>query len=206
LLSSLFEWTKVQVLSTGPWGLFILAFVESSFFLIPPDILLIVMVLANPEQAFFLASITTAGSVLGACFGYGLGRWGGRPLLERMVSSQRIQLIESYYQQYDVWAIGIAGFTPLPYKLFTVSGGAFRLNFSKFIGVSILSRGGRFFLVSTVLYLFGTQARVLIERYFSIFTILFIVCLIAGFWIVKHFSFVNARTPSEARGTKQSHP
>ena len=173
-------------MGAGPWGLFILAFTESSFFPVPPDILLIFMALAMPEQAFWLACVTTVGSVTGACFGYALGRWGGRPLLERLVRAEHIQMAQDYFQRYDAWAIGVAGFTPIPYKIFTISAGVFNLRFWKFIVVSILARGGRFFLVAAVMYWFGPAARGLIERYFNLFSVLFILLLVAGFWVVRY--------------------
>ncbi|MBI2870786.1 MAG: DedA family protein [Candidatus Omnitrophica bacterium] len=185
MISSILEWTKTLVLGAGPWGLFLLAFAESSFFPVPPDILLILMGLAAPQQVFGLAALTTVGSVLGACLGYGLGRWGGRPLLEKLMPLARIQRVQNYFQRYDVWAIGIAGFTPIPYKVFTVSGGVFKIHFWRFFWVSILARGGRFFLVAACIYWFGQQAQEWIDRYFEWFTLGFVVLLIGGLWALK---------------------
>ena len=169
----------------GPWGLFLLAFAESSFFPIPPDVLLIALALAAPKTSFFLATITMVGSVLGAAFGYFIGLKGGRPVLERFVSKERISLVHDYFNKYEAWAIGIAGFTPIPYKIFTISAGVFYINFTRFILVSILSRGARFFLVGGVIFVFGPAIKACIEKYFNIFSIALVALIILGFIVVK---------------------
>ncbi len=169
----------------GPIGLFLLSFAESSFFPVPPDILLIALALIEPKASFYLAFITTAGSVLGAIFGYFIGLKGGRPLLERFVSKEKITLIHNYFNKYEAWAIGIAGFTPIPYKIFTISAGVFYINFGRFVLVSILSRGTRFFLVGGAIYFFGPTIRFYIEKYFNLFSIAFVLLLVLGFIVMK---------------------
>jgi len=178
-------------------ALFALAFAESSFFPIPPDILLIVMALNNPDQALFYALICTIGSALGGVAGYGIGIAGGRPLLKRFVSEKKIRMVRNYFQKYEAWAIGIAGFTPIPYKLFTISAGVFYIDFIKFILVSFLSRGARFFLVAGLIALFGEYITGFIKRYFDLLSILFIVLLVGGFFVVKRMS---ARAVSQDGG------
>jgi len=173
------------ILPFGPMGLFAMSFAESSFFPIPPDILLIALAVTTPKAALFLAMIATVGSVLGAIFGYFMGLKGGRPILRKFVSAEKIALVENYYKKYDVWAVGIAGFTPIPYKIFTISAGVFSLNFTRFLIVSIISRGGRFFLVGGAIYIFGEKISRLIERYANIISVAFIVLLVGGFYIVK---------------------
>lgn len=172
----------------GPFGLFMLAFAESSFFPVPPDILLIALALIEPQASFYLAFITTAGSVLGAILGYIIGLKGGRPLLEKLVSKERITLVQDYFNKYDVWAIGIAGFTPIPYKLFTISAGVFSINFMRFILASIISRGSRFFLVGGAIFFFGEEIKVLLEKYFNIFSLAFVIMLVLGFVAIKFFA------------------
>lgn len=184
MLKAIAKTTINKFLPYGPLGLFVLAFSESSFFPIPPDLLLIALALANPKTSFYLAAITTAGSVLGAIFGYFIGLKGGRPLLRRFVSEEKIRMVHNYFAKYDVWAIGIAGFTPIPYKVFTIAGGVFYIDFVRFVLVSILSRGARFFLVGTFLYFFGARAKVYIDEYFNLFSIAFVVLLIMGFYII----------------------
>ncbi len=169
----------------GPLGLFGLAVAEASFFPIPPDLLLLALCLARPSDSFSFAAICTAGSTIGGMLGFAIGRWGGRPLLERLLSAEKILFIERQFQKHDVWAVAIAGFTPIPYKLFTIAGGAFRLNFWRFVIVSVCSRGARFFLVATVVYVFGEQANRLVRDYFDVLTVVFAILLIGGFLVLR---------------------
>ncbi len=169
----------------GPLSLFGLAVAEASFFPIPPDLLLLALCLVRPSESFLFAAICTAGSTVGGMLGFAIGRWGGRPLLERLVSAEKILLVERQFQKHDVWAVAIAGFTPLPYKLFTIAGGAFRLHFWRFAIVSVCSRGARFFLVATVVYIFGEQANRLVRDYFDVLTVGFAILLIGGFLVLR---------------------
>lgn len=187
MLKSMIKWTLDKFLPYGPWGLFVLSFCESSFFPVPPDILLIALALINPKTSFVLAAITTIGSVLGAMFGYFIGLKGGRPILKKLVSEEKISVIHKYFEKYEAWAIGIAGFTPIPYKVFTIAGGVFYINFFRFIVASIISRGARFFLVGTVIYFFGDIAKIYISKYFNIISIAFVLLLFLGFWVVRFF-------------------
>ena len=188
-MQALVEWTLNLANTTYVlWGLFGVAFAESSFFPVPPDVLQIALSVAEPRKAFLYASISLVGSVLGAALGYWVGLVGGRPLLRRLLAEKKMSLIEDYYHRYDVWAIGIAGFTPIPYKLFTISGGAFKIDFPRFIFVSIIARGARFFLVAAILYLFGPAVQSVILRNLNIITIVFVILLIGGFWAVSHIA------------------
>jgi len=175
----------------APWALVGVAFAEASFFPLPPDLLLIALGLGNPEQSFFLAALCTVGSTCGGAFGYWIGRWGGRPLLRRLMSQERIAAVERQFQRYDMWAVGIAGFTPIPYKVFTIASGAFRLRFWRFVLVSACSRGARFFLVAAVVAFFGAQAAGWLREYFNWFTIGFVVLLIGGALAVRLLSRVG---------------
>lgn len=186
MLKSLVKWTLDKFLPFGPWGLFVLSFAESSFFPVPPDVLLIALALVEPKASFFLAAVTTAGSVLGAMFGYFIGLKGGRPILRKFVSEEKIASIHNYFAKYDAWAVGIAGFTPIPYKVFTIASGVFYINFFRFVLVSILARGARFFLVGTAIYMFGNVAKAYISKYFNVITIAFVVLLVLGFYAAKY--------------------
>ena len=179
----------------GGLALFVLAFCESSFFPIPPDVLLIALCMANSPQAFWFAFLCSLGSTLGGVFGYVIGRSGGRPLLERFVREERIHLVQQHYQRWDVWAVAIAGFTPIPYKVFTISAGAFLLDFWRFVLASILSRSARFFLVAGLFYFFGPTINRLISRYFNLFSIAFIILLVLGFWFLRVSSKKAMRNP-----------
>lgn len=169
----------------GDWALFGLAFAESSFFPIPPDVLLIALCLGRPEAAFWFAFLCSVGSVLGGMAGYGIGYYGGRPLLQRLFAPAKVAAVERYFDRYNAWATGIAGLTPLPYKLFTVSGGAFAINFRIFVLASVLSRSLRFFAVAALLWAFGDPVKAFIDRYMDVLSIAFVVLLVGGFWLVN---------------------
>ena len=177
--------TALAETSAGPWALFWLSLAEASFFPLPPVLLLLALDVLNPPRSFVFAAICTAGSTVGGMLGYAIGRWGGQPMLRRMVSETGILNIQQRFQQYDVWAVGLAGFTPIPYKVFTIAAGTFQLRFWRFVLVSVFSRGARFFLVSGLVYAFGQQAKELLKQYFNLFTIAFAVLLIGGFVVVR---------------------
>lgn len=185
LLSDLYHWVEgLAATSYGGGALFVIAFAESSFFPIPPDVLLIPLCLGEPRLAFWFATICSVGSVLGGLAGYALGYYGGRPLVRRLFSPEKVAAVERYYDRYNAWAIGIAGLTPLPYKIFTVSGGACAIRLRPFIIASILSRSARFFAVAGLLYVFGEPVRAFIDEYFEILSVAFVVLLVLGFWLV----------------------
>ncbi len=179
------EWTKNTFEPLGAGGLFILAFMESSFFPIPPDILLIVLCLAKPEFALIYALVCTLGSTIGGMFGYLIGYVGEVAVLERLFSKSKIAKVHNLFQRYEVWAIGIAGFTPIPYKVFTIAAGVFYLDFKKFIIVSFFSRGARFFLEAILIIWFGAVVVGLINKYFNIVTLVGAVLLLAGYIIYR---------------------
>ena len=175
----------------GVWALFFIAVAESSFFPIPPDVFLMVLCISVPRKSFRYAAICAAGSVIGGAIGYGLGMGFmdtiGVKILEWYGLHDKYEVVQDLYRQYDALAVGAAGFTPLPYKLFTITAGAFKINFVTFMLVSILARSARFFLVAAFIYKFGAPVRHFIERYFNILTILFFILLIGGFLVVKYF-------------------
>lgn len=170
-------------------ALFLVAFLESSFFPIPPDVLLIAMVISVPTNAFRLVLICTVGSTLGGAFGYFLGYAFMDTLGMAVVNFygyiDKYETIQELYKQYDVWVVSIAGFTPLPYKIFTITGGAFHINFPVFILVSFISRGLRFLILGALIYKYGETIKAFIDKYFSILTIVFTIILIGGFIVLK---------------------
>ena len=176
---------------SGVWALFFLAIAESSFFPIPPDVFLMVLCISVPRKSFRYAAICAAGSVIGGAIGYGLGMAFmdtiGMKILAWYGLHDKYEVVQNLYQQYDALAVGAAGFTPLPYKLFTITAGAFKINFVTFILVSLVARSARFFLVAAFIYKFGAPVRHFIERYFNLLTILFFILLIGGFLVVKLF-------------------
>jgi membrane protein YqaA with SNARE-associated domain len=175
----------------GTWALFLLAFCESSFFPIPPDVLLIALAVSIPKKSFKYALVCTAGSLMGGCLGYLIG-WQfmvsvGEKIIQFYGLTHKMQYIKDIYMQYDAWAIGIAGFTPIPYKVFTISAGAFDINFKVFIIASAVSRAARFFLVGGLIYIFGPKIQAFIDKYLNVLAIAFVVLLVAGFAIIKIF-------------------
>ena len=171
-------------------ALALLSFAESSFFPIPPDVLLIAMVVAVPMKAFRYAAVCSVASVFGGMFGYLLG-WQfmelvGTPIVEFYHLQAQWDKIGGWYEKYNAWAVGAAGFTPLPYKVFTLAAGAFQINFPVFVLASLVSRSARFFIVAGLLWKYGAPIKVFIEKYFNILSIVFIVLLFAGFVLVKY--------------------
>lgn len=172
-------------------ALFVLAFAEASFFPIPPDVLLIALALAAPRRAYRFALVASCGSVLGGVFGYaiGWGFWGSvEPYFYQYVpgvSADGFLQVRELFERYDFWTVFIAGFTPIPYKVFTISAGVFQISFPVFILASFIGRSLRFFLVAAMFYFFGRQARDLIEKYFNLFSILLVIAIIAVVFLVK---------------------
>lgn len=174
----------------GTWALFILAFAESSFFPIPPDVLLIALAIAIPKKSFKYAIVCSAGSVLGGCFGYLVGWQFMEAIGDKIIAlygfADQYNYVRELFTKYDAWAIGVAGFTPIPYKVFTISAGAFNINFFVFFIASLISRSARFFLVGGLIYFFGPKIKSFIDKYFDALAVGFTVLLIAGFIVIKY--------------------
>lgn len=184
----LFAWIDSLALMPHPgWWLFLLAFAESSFFPIPPDVLLVTLGVANPESAIWYGFVCSLGSVLGGMLGYGIGLYGGRPLLYKFFSDKKIHAVERLYDRYNAWATGIAGLTPIPYKVFTIAGGAFKINFKIFVLASIASRSLRFMAEGVLLFLFGEAIREFIFEWFNWISLAFVILLVGGFWLVHRY-------------------
>lgn len=171
-------------------ALFLLAFSESSFFPIPPDVLLIALAISVPRKAFYYALVCSMGSVLGGMLGYLIGYAFmdavGFRIVELYGFTDKWALVGDLYSRYAAWAVGIAGFTPIPYKVFTIAGGAFKIDFLTFVIASALSRSARFFIVSALIYKFGPPVRHFIDKYFDILAVVFVVLLVGGFVLVKY--------------------
>jgi membrane protein YqaA with SNARE-associated domain len=169
----------------GTWALFGIAFAESSFFPIPPDVLLIPLALGNVRRSFWFAFVCTAGSVAGAALGYLIGSSlyasVGEPIIQFYHGQAQYEELQYLFEQNLVLTLGTAGFTPIPFKVFTIAAGAFGVSFPAFLAISALSRGGRFFLVAGLIRAFGEPIREFIEKYFNLLTIAFVVLLILGF-------------------------
>lgn len=200
LLRKLYDWVLHWAETPyGPVALFLLAFAESSFFPIPPDALLIALVLGATQKAFRFALNCTVASVLGALLGYTIGHFLWWTPSNEFTSiamfffdnipgfTEKLFFdVQKMYDQYDFWIVFTAGFTPIPYKVITISSGAFNIDLFMFIIASIVSRGARFFLVAFLIWKFGPQIRNFIDKYFNWLAVAFTVLLIGGFVVIKY--------------------
>ncbi|GEO86339.1 MULTISPECIES: YqaA family protein [Alphaproteobacteria] len=190
MLRRLYNWTmSLAGTRHAEKALFGVSFAESSFFPIPPDVLLIPMTLAKPANWIRLALICTIASVLGAFLGYAIGMFlyetVGRPILAFYGKEDAFEQVVAWYNKWGGWGVLFAAVTPFPYKVLTIFSGATGLNFFVFTVVSIVGRAARFFLVSWLLGHYGEPIRIFIEKYLSLLFTLFIVLLIGGFYLIK---------------------
>ncbi len=182
----------------GAWALFVLAFAESSFFPVPPDVLLIALCVGATKKSYNYATICLVGSVLGAVAGYALGFFAWQTadgqytglaelFFEHVFSVEKFNEVKALYDKYDFWIVFTAGFTPLPYKLFTITGGLFHINLPMFVIASVVSRGLRFFFIGGLIWKFGAPIKTFIDKYFNLLAIIFTVLLIGSFVLVGKF-------------------
>jgi membrane protein YqaA with SNARE-associated domain len=191
MLRRLYDWTiDLSASRHAPWALGAVSFAESSFFPLPPDIILIPMVLAQRQKAWVYATICTIMSVLGGIFGYAIGYFlfdtVGMYVLNFYGYQDVFASFASRYNEYGIWIVLIAGFTPFPYKVITIASGVTHLSFPIFMLASIAARGARFFAVSALLWWFGAPIRAFIDRYFGLLSTLFIILLIGGFVVARY--------------------
>ncbi|MCK4856939.1 MAG: DedA family protein [candidate division Zixibacteria bacterium] len=154
---------------------------ESVILPVPCDLVLIALATMRPENSLWYGGLTTIGSVLGAMGGYLIGKSGGRRILLKLFSAGKIARLDGYFDRYGVWAIFVAGFTPIPYKVFTIASGAARFNFTKFVLISILSRGLRFMAIGVLFFIFGVQIREWLDNNLSIVSWLALVLIVIIF-------------------------
>jgi len=191
MIRGLYDWTLSLAQSRHAlWALAIIAFVESSVFPIPPDILMIPMILAAPSRAWLIAGVALVASVLGGMLGYyigyGLFESVGRPVLEFYGKDAYFAEFSARYNEWGAWAVLIAGVTPFPYKVITILSGTTQLSLPVFIAASIIARGLRFFVLAALLWKFGDPIRDFIERRLGLMFTLFVVILLGGFLAVRY--------------------
>lgn len=163
------------------------SFAESSFFPIPPDVILVPMALAKPERAWYYATICTIASVLGGIVGYGIGyllyETVGAWLMNLYGYAAKVEALRAFYAEWGWAFILVKGVTPIPYKLVTIVSGLLEYNFLLFVVLSVVTRGARFFILAALLHRFGDQARVMLDRHFAIFMAVILVFVVGGFWL-----------------------
>ena len=191
MIRRLYDW--VIGLAQHPhalWALAVVAFVESSVFPIPPDVLMIPMIIARPNRAFLIALVATDASVLGGALGYLIGAAFfdtlGQPILDFYGKSAAFDEFRVRYNEWGVWAVLIAGLTPFPYKVITIVSGLTGMNFVAFMLCSVIARAARFFIVAALLWKFGAPIRDFIERRLGLMFTIFILLLLGGFLLVKY--------------------
>lgn len=172
-------------------AIFLIAFVESSFFPIPPDVLLIAIAIAQPKVSFKAALWCSIGSVLGGVFGYGIGYFFMESIGYSIVNFYNAQdvwakVVETYNGEVGMWFLAGAAFSPIPYKISTIAAGATNMDLIPFILISSIGRSARFFLVASVIYFIGPTAKVFIDKYFDKLSLAFIILLILGFVVIKY--------------------
>lgn len=186
MIRSLYDWViRLAGHPRAVPALGVVSFLESSVFPIPPDVMLIPMVLANRAKAFTIAAVCTVTSVLGGLLGYAIGYYAFETIGEWVVRTYHLETgLEAFragFDKYGVWIILIKGLTPIPYKLVTIASGAAHFDLFTFVWASIVTRGARFFLVAALLWKFGEPIRTFVEKRLTLLTWLFLIALIGGF-------------------------
>ena len=190
MIQRLYNWTlSMAEHPHALWVLAIVSFVESSIFPIPPDILMIPMILAAPSRAFVIAGVALVSSVLGGLLGYAIGALAfdtlGQPILQALGKADSIEAFNGRFNEVRFWAVLIAGVTPFPYKVITIMSGWTAMPLGTFIVTSIIARGLRFFIVAALLWKFGAPIKTFIEKRLPLMFTLFVVVLIGGVYAVK---------------------
>jgi len=191
MLRKTYDWTiRLAEHPHALWALALVAFVESSVFPIPPDVVMIPMIIARPNRAFTIATVALVASVLGGILGYyigaGLFEAVGRPILEFYGKMDAAESFATKYNEYGAWAVLVAGVTPFPYKVITILSGWTGLSFPVFMLASVIARGLRFFVVAALLWKFGAPIRDFIEKRLGLVFTLFVILLVGGFYAVKY--------------------
>jgi len=189
-LRGLYDWTLRQAASPHAlWILALVSFIESSVFPIPPDVLLIPMVLAAPSRAWLIAAVCTVSSVAGGMLGYAIGallfEGFGQPILEFYGYLEKFGDFQARYNEWGAWIVFGAGLTPFPYKVITIASGVTGLDLATFTIASVLARGLRFLLLAALLWRFGAPIKRFIENYLGWLTVAFFALLFGGFLVLK---------------------
>jgi len=186
LLDRVLRWSKHP---KAPWYLAGLSFSESSFFPIPPDVMLAPMVVAQPKQAWRLATITTVASVLGGLLGFSIGALAIdaiTPWIRDLGYWDAFETSQNWFREWGFWAVLAAGFSPIPYKIFTIAAGAMGMPLFPFIAASAIGRASRFFMVAGLINWGGERVEQLLRRYVDVLGWLFVVLLVVAYFYLRH--------------------
>ena len=189
-MRKIYDWMMRQAASSNaPYALALVSFLESSLFPIPPDVMLVPMVLADRRKAWRHAALATVASVLGGLAGYAIGYYLfeiiGQPILNFYGYAGKFEQVTAWFRDWGVWILIAKGWTPFPYKVLTILAGAARMDLASFFAASVIARAMRFFLVAGLLYFFGEPIRDFIEKRLTLVTTLFVVALVGGFVAIK---------------------
>jgi membrane protein YqaA with SNARE-associated domain len=189
MLRKLYDWVlRLAASRHATAALAVVSFAESSFFPVPPDVMLAPMVFAKPQKAYQYAAVCTVASVLGAMLGYAIGYYLtpiGELILRITGHADGMDVMKAWYDKYGVWVILAKGLTPIPFKLVTIASGVLHYAFGPFLIACTVTRGARFFVVAALIKKFGPQIQPVIEKRLALFAVLFVVILVAGLLVVK---------------------
>jgi len=191
VIRALYDWTmSLAAHRHALWALAVISFIESSFFPIPPDVLMIAMIVATPRRAFLIAAVCTLASVAGGAFGYLIGAQFyeqlGRPVLEALGKAEAMDAFNIRFNDFGFWAVLVAGLTPFPYKVITIMSGWTGMPFLTFMATSLLARGLRFFVVAALLWRYGEPIRAFIEKRLGLMFVVFCLLLFGGFFLLRY--------------------
>lgn len=191
MLRALYDWTlSLAAHPRALWALAFVAFIEASVFPIPPDVLMVAMIIATPKRAFLIAGVAVLASVLGGLAGYAIGAFAfesiGRPVLEALGKADAVAAFNTRFNDLGFWSVLVAGITPFPFKVITIMSGWTGLPLATFLLTSIIARSLRFFFVAALLWRYGAPIRDFIERWLGLLSVLFVILLFLGFYTVRY--------------------
>lgn len=191
MLKALYDWTlSLAAHPRALWALAFVAFIEASVFPIPPDVLMVAMIIATPRRAFLIAGVAVLSSVAGGLAGYAIGAFAfesiGRPMLEALGKGDAVAAFNTRFNDVGFWSVLVAGVTPFPFKVITIMSGWTALPLPTFLLTAIIARALRFFVVAALLWRYGSQIRDFIERWLGLLSVLFVLLLVLGFYSVKY--------------------
>ncbi len=191
MIKALYDWTmRLADHPRAIWALAFISFIESSVFPIPPDILMIPLILAAPHRAWLIAGVAMISSVLGGVLGYAIGAFAfetiGQPILEALGKGDAVSEFNTRFNDFGFWAVLGAGITPFPYKVITIMSGWTGMPIATFVATSVLARGLRFFIVAALLWKFGAPIRTFIEKRLGLVFTAFVVLLFGGFFLLRY--------------------